>query len=202
PGISPSRGEIGWRQPLGTRMSDADGVGVEITSIANCDGEPWSCEWGSSQHPTRRKTQWSPRTPLISPLEGEMSRRDRGGCLATKTAASDWRPEAKGARSGNRQRAPLPPSALPGISPSRGEIGWRQRLGRRMSGADGGGVEITSVEKRDESWGSSQHPPRRKTQQPQQAPLISTLEGEMSRSDRGGCLAEMSRTPARRWGDR
>ncbi|MGN6468822.1 MAG: uracil-DNA glycosylase [Rhizobiaceae bacterium] len=53
---------------------------------------------------------------LISPLEGEMSGRTEGGAVPPTSQRGEVNKAIEG------RRSTLPPSALPGISPSRGEI--------------------------------------------------------------------------------
>ena len=63
----------------------------------------------------------------ISPLEGEMSGRTEGGAQArpvsTSTEASELTPNPAIPYDVDHRHSTTPPSALPGISPSRGEIG-------------------------------------------------------------------------------
>ncbi|RWD89401.1 MAG: hypothetical protein EOS39_21235 [Mesorhizobium sp.] len=79
--------------------------------------------WPWSRRRCARARPQSTRTLLISPLEGEMAGRPEGGAVppAYQSILCLKCRNPKPAT----PRSFAPPSALPGISPSRGEIGCR-----------------------------------------------------------------------------
>ncbi|MCM2474924.1 cobaltochelatase subunit CobN [Rhizobium sp. CG5] len=137
PGISPSRGEIGARQPPASSTPASSGTAVGLSSfVANLENG---------------RVASSP----ISPLEGEMSAKPTEGGIAIETSRRS------------------PPSALPGISPSRGEIGARQPPASSTPASSGTAVGLASSAANLENGRVASSP-------------ISPLEGEMPGRAEGG----------------
>ncbi|PYB76978.1 hypothetical protein DMY87_00885 [Rhizobium wuzhouense] len=146
-----------WRRRSGVPPSALPGISPSRGEIGR---RPLAAISADGERQRQRQKRRAKRWRAISPLEGEMSAQPTEGG-GPKAHRHGW----QRVLTGKLQCSGLPPSALPGISPSRGEIG--RRPGSAIS-ADG------------VAWSRARHGQRSPGRRAKRWRAISPLEGEMS----------------------